>query len=178
MNKYIPKSKREALKFKKMINLKLNKRILLLMLVCSLNTFAKAQNKDDKQQIESIIKTIAEGWKEKDVEKSTKHYDDNVDWTNAFGDRMQSKEELKVLLAEIYAFDFVMKGKSENQYNDIDFLTQEIAIVRSKTVVKGQEWSDGAAMKDRHNHHLMVFQKKEGKWKVISHLISQAWTKK
>ena len=169
MNTNILKSKREALKLKKMI--------LLLILAFNLNTFVKAQNKDDKQQIETIIKTIALGWKEKDVEKTTKHYDDNVDWTNAFGDRMQSKEELKVLLKEIYSFDFVMKGKSESQYNDISFLTPKIAIIRSKTIVKGQEWGDGTKMKDRHNHHLMVLQKKDKEWKVISHLISQAWTK-
>ncbi|WP_299434565.1 hypothetical protein [uncultured Aquimarina sp.] len=161
-----------------MMYFKLNKSVFLLMLVFSLNTFVKAQDKDDKQQIESIIKTIAEGWKEKDVEKTTIHYDDNIDWTNAFGDRMQSKVELKALLTEIYSLNFVMKGKSENQYKDINFLTSEIAIVRSKTVVKGQEWGDGSKMKDRHNNHLMVFQKKYGQWKVISHLISQAWTKK
>ncbi|MBS9462872.1 SgcJ/EcaC family oxidoreductase [Flagellimonas sp. 389] len=157
---------------------KLNKNVFLLMLAFSLNTFVKAQNKDDKQQIETIIKTIAQGWKERDVEKTVQHYDDKVDWTNAFGDRMQTKEELKTLLTEIYGFEFVMKGKSVNQYNDIDFLTPEIAVVRSKTVVKGQEWSNGTAMKDRHNHHLMVFQKKNEEWKVISHLISQAWAKK
>lgn len=157
--------------------LKLTKKVFLLLLVCS-PIFVKAQNDADKQQIETIIKTIAQGWKEKNVDKTTKHYDDAVDWTNAFGDRMQTKDQLKALLTEIYSYDFVMKGKSENQYNDIDFLTPEIAVVRSKTVVKGQEWGDGTAMKDRHNHHLMVFQKKDNDWKVISHLISQAWTKK
>ncbi len=148
--------------------------ILSLLLSLSLHS----QTKSDKNEINNVIKTIAEGWKEKDVEKTTKYYDDKVDWTNAFGDRMQSKKDLKALLKEIYSFDFVMKGNSENQYNDIKFLTPEIAIVRSKTVVKGQEWSDGKVMEDRHNHHLLVFQKKESEWKVISHLISQAWTKK
>ncbi|TGV03358.1 YybH family protein [Flavivirga rizhaonensis] len=150
--------------------------VFILSLLLSLSLHSQTEN--DKKEIKSIIKTIAEGWKERDVAKTTKHYDDKVDWTNAFGDRMQSKADLKTLLTEIYSLDFVMKGKSESQYKDINFLTPEIAIVRSKTVVKGQEWGDGTAMKDRHNHHLMVFQKKDKEWKVISHLISQAWIKK
>ena len=148
--------------------------ILLLFFSISL----KAQNAGDRKQINNIISDISEGWKKKDVDLTVAHYAEDVDWTNAFGDRMQSKNDLKALLTRIYSMDFVMKGNSKKQYDDINFLSPEIAVVRSKTIVKGQEWGDGTKMKDRNNHHLMVFQKSEGVWKIHSHLISQAWTKK
>jgi len=150
--------------------------IFILTFLC--HSTIRGQFEEDKKQIEQIIIDQSEGWKNKNLELTLKGYDDTIDWTNAFGDRMQSKEELNVLLTDIFAMDFVMKGVSENQYNDIDFLSSDIAIVHSKTIVKGQEWSDGTKMEDRHNYHQRVFQKKDGTWKVTNHLISQAWPKK
>ncbi len=149
--------------------------IVVLMLIY---TVSLAQNEKDKSAIQKIIEDQSKGWATKDLELSLKDVDENVDWTNAFGDRMQTRDELRQLLSHIYSLDFVMAGKSENEYNDITFLTPEIAMVRSKTVVQGQKWGDGSVMEDRHNHHLRILQKKDGQWKVISHLISQAWTKK
>ncbi|MEO9869177.1 SgcJ/EcaC family oxidoreductase [Ekhidna sp.] len=149
--------------------------IITILLSC---ISSYGQNKQDEKAILQVIENQNRGWATKDLELSLQDVDDNIDWTNAFGDRMESKKQLETLLKRIYSFDFVMKGKSKNQYNDINFLSPEIAIVRSKTVVKGQEWGDGTAMKDRHNHHLRVFHKKDDSWKVVSHLISQAWEKK
>ncbi|TMM57040.1 SgcJ/EcaC family oxidoreductase [Maribacter algarum] len=156
--------------------LKANQLISIVAFLCF--SVLQAQSEKDKKLIEKIITNQAEGWKNKNLDLTLEDYADNVDWTNAFGDRMRSKEELKALLSDIYSMGFVMKGVSENQYNDINFLSPEIAIVHSKTIVKGQEWCDGTKMEDRHNYHLRVFQKKDSSWKVISHLISQAWTKK
>ncbi|MEO9967823.1 MAG: hypothetical protein ABJF11_18670 [Reichenbachiella sp.] len=147
-----------------------------ILLLLSISCYSQVQA--DEDAILQIIENQRVGWATKDLALSVKDVDENVDWTNAFGDRMKSKSELELLLKEIYSFDFVMKGKSISAYNDINFLSPDIALVRSKTVVKGQEWSDGRVMKDRHNHHLRVFQKKDGTWKVVSHLISQAWEKK
>lgn len=151
---------------------------LLLQALLLLSVSCYSQDQEDEAAILQIIENQNIGWTTKDLDLSLKDVDENIDWTNAFGDRMESKEELRELLKLIYSFDFVMKGKSVNKYNDINFLSDEIATVRSKTVVKGQEWGDGTAMKDRHNHHLRILQKKEGRWLVVSHLISQAWEKK
>lgn len=149
---------------------------LIISLLLTLSLYAQTEN--DKKEIEQIIESQSKGWATKNLDLSLQDVDDNIDWTNAFGDRMKNREELKALLTHIYSLDFVMKGTSENQYNDINFLSPEIAVAHSKTVVKGQEWGDGTKMEDRHNHHLRVLQKKDNRWKVISHLISQAWTKK
>jgi len=101
-----------------------------------------------------------------------------ADWTNAFGARVKSKVELKKLLEEIFNMDFVMAGQQNYVENDIDFLSLNIALVRSKNIRKNQKWSDGTTMQDRHISHLRIFQREHGTWKIVSHMISQAQEKK
>jgi len=156
------------------------KRIPLIAIIVSLlgSTGVPAQNQKDDLAIEQAIMNGYTGWVNKDVALATQDYADDTDWTNAFGDRVQSKEDLETLLTEIFSLDFVMAGKSENRFNDIDYLSPDIAVARSKTVRVGQKWGDNTAMDDRHINHLRVFHKKNDQWKIVSHMISQAWTKK
>lgn len=135
------------------------------------------RDKDSKE----ILKTIDnwnEGWDLKDVELAIKNYSKNTDWTNAFGDRMQSKSELRQLLTEIFAMDFVMNGVDNYVNDDVKFLTDDFALLRSMNIRTGQKWSDGTLMNDRYIHHLRVFQKINNEWKITNHMISQAHEKR
>ena len=83
------------------------------------------------------------------------------------------------MLAYIFSLDFVMAGDSAgNEYNDVTFLSPNVAIVRSKLVRSGQQTSTGESMPDRHNNHLRVYQKHDGRWLIVSHLISEAKEKR
>lgn len=139
---------------------------------------AKINPQLDKQEILQTIENWNTGWDSKDVELAIKDYSDETDWTNAFGDRMKSKEELRALLEEIFAMDFVMTGKQNYIENEVEFIKDDIALVRSKNLRKNQEWSDGSQMGDRDINHLRVYQKFNGEWKIINHMISQAQEKK
>jgi ketosteroid isomerase-like protein len=67
-----------------------------------------------------------------------------------------------------------MAQQSEYVFHDLTFLSPDIALLRSKTIVEGQLRADGEPMGDRHNDHLRVFQRRDGRWVIVSHLISQA----
>ena len=162
----------------------MKKLILIVLLIgfalgCNSN---KEEVKTDKGiESERIIRTIEnwnEGWDKKDVELAISDYSEDTDWTNAFGDRMQSKSELRELLKEIFAMDFVMEGTDNYQNDDVQFLTDNFALLRSINIRKGQKWSDGTLMNDRYIHHLRVYKKINNEWKIISHMISQANEKK
>ena len=100
------------------------------------------------------------------------------DWTNAFGDRFQDRDSLQKGLKFIFSLDFVVAGTSgQNEFEDVTFLTPDIALLRSKLVRTGQKTSTGKAMPDRHVHHLRVLKRQEGKWQIVSHLISQSHPK-
>lgn len=67
---------------------------------------------------------------------------------------------------------------SDNEFADVTFVAPDVALIRSKLVRVGQERSDGTLMADRHINHLRVLQRREGRWLIVSHLISQAQEKR
>ena len=137
-----------------------------------------AQSDDDVLAIKKTLDSWNRGWAEKDAKRAVQDYASNADWTNAFGDRFQSRDDLQKGLEFIFSLDFVMAGTSgKNEFEDVTFLAGDIALLRSKLVRKGQKTAEGKLMPDRHVHHLRVLKKSEGQWKIVSHLISQAQPK-
>ncbi|WP_422862072.1 YybH family protein [Flagellimonas sp. W118] len=160
---------------------KITTTLFMIALVFGCKSEKKEIEIDSDTDSKEILKTIDnwnEGWDAKDVELAIKDYSENTDWTNAFGDRMQSKSELRQLLTKIFAMDFVMNGEDSYVNDDVQFLTDNIAILRSTNVRTGQKWSDGTLMNDRYINHLRVYEKSNNEWKIISHMISQAQEKK
>ena len=74
--------------------------------------------------------------------------------------------------------DFVMEGTDYYQNDDVQFLTDNIALLRSTNIRTGLKWSDSTLMNDRYIHHLRVYQKINNQWKITNHMISQAHKKK
>ncbi|MBO0324294.1 SgcJ/EcaC family oxidoreductase [Muricauda sp. CAU 1633] len=144
-------------------------------------TIKKAEPKIDYEEAQAQINTSIEewdtAWEEKNVDQAIKHYANDTDWTNAFGDRVQSKEELEELLSFIFSLDFVMAGENDYGENEITFLNDSIATARSLNIRKNQRWPDGSKMDDRHANHLRVYKNMDGEWLIINHMISQAWPK-
>lgn len=134
-----------------------------------------ATSDEERRAVLATLDTWNEGWRLKDAALAVADYSDDVDWTNAFGDRFQGKDALRAGLEFIFGLDFVMAGESEgNVYEDVTFLAPDIALIRSELVRVGQETDSGETMRDRHVHHLRVLQKRDGQWVIVSHLISQA----
>ncbi|NND51349.1 MAG: hypothetical protein HKN54_03025 [Flavobacteriaceae bacterium] len=151
---------------------------VVLFINCDSQNDENTKNFDlDKSAINQSIEDWDKAWKDKDWELAIKHYSDKTDWTNAFGDRVQSKAELKELLQFIFNMDFVMDGKNNYGTNEISFLNDSIATVRSLNIRKNQKWADGSAMEDRYINHLRIYQKFKGSWMITDHMISQAWPK-
>ena len=128
----------------------------------------------DIKEIKQIIDDSDKGWDSKNLDLVLQGYSEDIDWTNAFGARVQGKDELRALLKKIFSYDFVMAGKNNYQDPDITFPNPEIALARSINIRTDQKWPDGQHMEDRVINHLRVFKKVNGKWICINHMISQA----
>ena len=147
----------------------------LLLLV---PTTAPSQTDADAAAIRKTLDSWNEGWSKGDAALAVTDYAEETDWTNAFGDRFQGREELQQGLDHIFSLDFLMAGNSgSNEYEDVTFLEPDVALLRSKLVRVGQKTATGATMPDRHIHHLRVLKRLDGKWQIVSHLISQAQPK-
>jgi uncharacterized protein (TIGR02246 family) len=139
----------------------------------------EAQSDADEKAILETFESWNRGWEQANADLAVEDYADDTDWTNAFGDRFQGKAALREGLAHIFGLGFVMSGDSAgNEYNDVTFLGPDVAMVRSKLVRSGQRTSTGEVMPDRHINHLRVYQKQNGRWLIVSHLISQAKEKR
>ncbi|MEM8508751.1 MAG: hypothetical protein AAF717_13020 [Bacteroidota bacterium] len=150
----------------------------IMTTLLTLNMLGVVAQEDALVAIKENINNYDQGWEEKDLAKVLLGYSENIDWTNAFGDRVQGKKELQSLLTTIFGLDFVMSGKNNYQDPEITFLTNDIALARSVNIRRGQKWPDGSPMKDRVINHLRVFQKINGTWLCINHMISQAHDKR
>ena len=138
-----------------------------------------AQSDADREAILNTFDSWNQGWAQVDADLAVQDYAEDTDWTNAFGDRYQGREELRDGLAYVFNLGFVMAGTSaENEFTDIEFLSSDIAIVRSKLIRTGQRTSEGELMPDRHINHLRVYQQRDGRWLIVSHMISQAQEKR
>ena len=132
----------------------------------------------DRDAHDAVLATLDSwnsGWRTRDAALAVEDYAEDADWTNAFGDRFQGRDELRAGLEFIFSLDFVMAGDSEgNDYEDITFLSDDIALLRSRLSRIGQMTDTGEFMNDRPVNHLRVLQKRGGRWVIVSHLISQA----
>jgi len=130
--------------------------LAIIFLACNQQTETSDRSKD-AEAIMAIITKYDHGWDARDVKAVLAGYSDDIDWTNAFGDRVQGKQELEALLETIFSLDFVMSGENNYQEPEINFLSEDIALVRSVNIRTGQKWPDGSLMKDRVINHLRVF---------------------
>ena len=136
------------------------------------------QSTEDVKAIKKTLESWNQGWAKRNVDLAVQDYAADIDWTNAFGDRFKGREQLKRGLEFIFSLDFVMAGTSgKNEFEDVSFLAKDVAMLRSKLVRKGQKTAKGKVMPDRQINHLRVLKRIDGKWKIVSHMISQAHPK-
>ena len=152
---------------------------LVVLVAITWSSNCAAHTEADRKAILETFDSWNQGWAEADAALAVRDYADDTDWTNAFGDRFEGKAALREGLEYIFSLGFVMAGDSGgNEYTDIRFLGEGVAIVRSKLVRSGQRTSSGEEMPDRHINHLRVYEKREDRWLIVSHLISQAKEKR
>jgi len=159
--------------------LKLHTWIILCLpvLMAAITAQASAVEVPDGER-EAVLATLeswSEGWKARDASIAVSDYAVDTDWTNAFGDRFEGRDALEKGLDVIFGLNFVMAGDSQGSaFEDVTFLTPDVALIRSQLSRVGQETGKGEVMKDRHINHLRVLQKRDGTWVIVSHMISQA----
>ncbi|MDF1799960.1 MAG: SgcJ/EcaC family oxidoreductase [Planctomycetota bacterium] len=152
---------------------------ILALLACSCATVRDDAEASAAAEVLATLESWSHGWAEADAAIAVQDYAEDADWTNAFGDRFQGRAALREGLEFIFSLGFVMAGESSgNQFAEVTFVTPDVALVRSKLIRVGQEQSDGSLMPDRHINHLRVLHRRDGRWLIVSHLISQALAKR
>ena len=146
----------------------------LLPFILLASTAASAQTSADRAAITAAIDRWDRAWQMKDPELATADYAANAHWVNAFGQRASSRSEVQRTLREVFALPFVVAGASRTVGHEVRFLTRDIATVATRVERLGQQTPDRRELGPRDTSHLRVFQRQGGRWRITSHLISDA----
>jgi len=151
--------------------------LIATITILGLTNFVLGQNKTSKGDqllIEKAIENWNKAWQTKNFKLAAQDYSDDADWTNAFGMKRKGRVEVEKVLAEVFALPFVMSGQSKTVEQTVKFIKPDVALVITRVERVGQKVPSGTELGARQTSHLRVFVKSKEKWKIISHLISDA----
>ncbi|WP_350286444.1 hypothetical protein [uncultured Croceitalea sp.] len=148
----------------------------LLMLLISFGSFhAASQNVSavDSIEIADKISDWNKAWKLKDPVLAAKWYTEKADFTNAFGFTMIGKSAIEPYLTEVFGFDFVMAGNTEQTSLKLKSISKNAILAITTVERKGQQTVDKKSLGTRNTTHYRLFEKTNG-WFISAHLISDA----
>jgi len=148
--------------------------IFLAMTLLSVVSVAQTSLTKDRDLVEQAVENWNKAWQTKDSRLAAQDYSDDADWTNAFGMKRKGRAEIEKILAEVFALPFVMAGQSKTVEQSVRFIDSDVALVTTRVERVGQRVESGAGMGTRQTSHLRVLVKSKGRWKIVSHLISDA----
>ena len=128
----------------------------------------------DQKAIERAIENWNTGWRTKDPALATRDYSEDADWTNAFGMTRNGRVEIQKMMEEVFQLPFVMRAESEVVDQKIRFVRPDVALVTTTIERRGQMTPSGESLGIRNTYHLRVFVRSNGRWQIVSHLISDA----
>ena len=147
--------------------------ILILVVTCSASGQSRMP-KGDQAQIEQVVENWYKAWQTKDSKLAAQDYSDDADWTNAFGMKRKGRAEIEKILAEVFALPFVMAGQDKVVEQSVRSIKPDVALVITRVERVGQRIPSGGELGTRQTSHLRVLVKSKGRWKIISHLVSDA----
>lgn len=148
--------------------------ILAIALLSSAGLAQTKTLKRDQPAVEQAIENWNKAWQTKDAKLAAQDYSSDADWTNAFGMHKNGRAEIEKFLAEVFSLPFVMEGQSKTADQSVRFIKPDVALVVTRVERTGQRTVSGAELGIRQTSHLRVLMKSEGRWKIISHMISDA----
>ncbi len=151
------------------------KQIILILIVVLGSQTIVAQNisESDSLRIVTKINDWNRAWKTKDAELASQWYSENADFTNAFGFNRIGKSDIQKYLTEVFGFDFVMAGNTEQTSIKLKKISDNVVLVITTVEREGQKSSDNKELETRKTSHYRLFEKTND-WLITAHLISDA----
>jgi uncharacterized protein (TIGR02246 family) len=130
----------------------------------------------DQEAITRTLTSLLAGFSERDVGKLADVYSDDADWVNAFGSVKHGRQEIITYLRGLFAdANFNAGTLKAPPQSSIRVLTNEVVLVSTHLLIKGQKLLDGGVIDERDNHSLHVLQRQgDGTWPVVSEMYMDA----
>ena len=130
----------------------------------------------DQEAITRTLTSLLAGFSERDVGKLADVYSDDADWVNAFGSVKHGRQQIITYLRGLFAdANFNAGTLKAPPQSSIRVLTNEVVVVSTHLLIKGQKLLDGGVIDERDNHSLHVLQRQgDGTWPVVSEIYMDA----
>lgn len=140
------------------------KKLTILTLFSLLGFFAKAQNRDaDFKAIQKQVQAMAKSWNKHDHSDMKNYTTADCDWVNIVG--MWWKGRKQVEYSTQFYHENMFKTTPLSVKNiDIRFISNDVALVHSKTHVGKFTTPDGHMMPEGDDLALLVYVKQNGIW--------------
>ena len=132
----------------------------------------QAGSAEDEAAIQTIVNHWQQNWDKFDASVLEGDYAEDADWLNAFGVKYKGS-------ANIIAFVATVVKRPQNQGRhttwskpEIRFLRPDVAIAYRDYQTGGNKTPDGKDAPERRTHSTWVMAKDEGRWRIISQVIS------
>ena len=118
---------------------------------------------------------FSEAWGRGDAAAVASYYADDAEWTNAFGDVVRGRADLRAFLTWLFAQDdeATSAGEmTESRLISLRYLGDDVAVAHGQTRSTRGEARSGEAT--RQNHVTFVWAKVEGEWRIVHQMIMDA----
>lgn len=147
---------------------------IVIAVLAAVSVAQISTSKGDQVLIEQVVENWNKAWQTKDAQLAAQDYSDDADWTNAFGMKRKGRAEIEKILTQVFSIPSVMAGQSKTIEQSVRFIKPDVALVWTRVERAGQRAPSGAELGTRQTSHLRVLMKSERRWKIVSHLISDA----
>lgn len=151
------------------------RRIIPAVIVLAMSGSARVAaqgTSDDDRMVRDVVLTIVRAWRDRDVNAMAAVYAPDAEWINAFGIQRRGREQIRAFVGRVLRSpqrDSVKPGV--DSIISVRFPAPTVAIVHEYGEQDGQRFTTGATVGVRRTHWLLVLQKIEGAWLVVSHLV-------
>lgn len=132
---------------------------------------------EDDRAVRAAVTTIIRAWQRRDVDSMSAAYAPDADWTNAFGVQRHGRAQIRAFVERVFrAPQRAGVRQTVDSIVSVRFPAPTVAVVHEYGEQEGQQLSTGEPVGTRRTHWLLVLQKSEGAWLVVSHLVMDEHT--
>jgi uncharacterized protein (TIGR02246 family) len=127
---------------------------------------------EDETAIRAIVNHWQQAWSKSDASLLEGDYADDAEWNNAFGVRIKGGAKIVEFMTGMFKRPGVQGRRTTWDEPRVRFVRSDVALASRDYQTLGHKTLDGKEMPQRNTHSTWLLTKDDGKWRIVSHIIS------
>ena len=152
--------------------LRLSTLIFASVALASGQSTSEAAQQADEAMIRVIVNHWQQAWDNFNASILAGDYAEDADWMNAFGAKEKGATKIVSFMVEVVKRPSVAGRHTVWNEPQMRFIRPDVAIAYRDYQTVGQKTLGGKEMPQRNTHSTWVLSKENGKWRILSQVIS------